>query len=304
MADEPALARLSAWPAPAGGTLELALAQDGAELVAEARGAALATGGRILLVRDVTERRRQQQELGAQALELERSNAELAQFAYVASHDLREPLRQVAGFAELLGRSYRGRLDATADEYIDLVLSGVTRMNSLIRDLLALSELRREAVRLEPCDLGAIVEAVVHDERRRLQEIGGTVQVDGELPVVAGDRTQLHQLVANLIGNAIKYRSTRPLFVRITAVVRDDRVFVHVADNGIGFEVAHASRIFGMFQRLHPRDVYEGTGIGLALCRRVVENHGGAIWADSAPSVGSTFTFTLRGRPVEARRVA
>lgn len=223
------------------------------------------------------------------------SNAELAQFAYIASHDLREPLRTVSSFLQLLARRYRGRLDAEADEYIAFAVNGAKRMSLLISDVLAFSQIGQVPAAMDRCDIENVLREVVEALKVSVEDAGGCIDIGSPLPSVQGVASQLHSLFQNLIGNAVKYRSPdRPLQVCVTAqALGEDWVHFTVADNGIGIESQYLDLIFRIFQRLHTQDRYEGTGIGLALCRKIVERHGGRIWADSTPDVGTAFHFTL-----------
>ena len=232
-----------------------------------------------------------------QAEELRRSNAELEQFAYIASHDLQEPLRKVASFCQMLGRRYSGQLDDRADQYIAFAVDGAKRMQSLINDLLAFSRVGRTTAGFRPVDLNACVAAAESDLETLLTETEADVEVR-ELPEVPGDVSLLRQLFLNLIGNAVKFRGSEPPRVRITAEREGDFWAITAADNGIGIDPRYAEKVFAIFTRLHPRDQYEGTGIGLALCRKIVEFHGGAIdvVTDPPPGVslgGATLRFTL-----------
>jgi signal transduction histidine kinase len=226
--------------------------------------------------------------------ELARSNADLERFAYVASHDLSEPLRKVSNFCQLLERQYGPQLDDRARQYIAYAVDGAKRMQALISDLLSLSRVGRATESFEPVDLEQVVEQVCVRLQARIREIGASVEHDN-LPTVPGDEALLGSLFENLIGNALKYRGDAPQHVRITA----ERDAAHrtwmiiVADNGIGIDPQYAERIFAIFQRLHLRDEFGGTGIGLALCRRIVEFHGGQIWLDTNVRTGATFRFTL-----------
>lgn len=234
---------------------------------------------------DITERRRS-------ADELRRSNAELEQFAYVASHDLQEPLRMVANYTELLAQRYAGQIDERADKYIRYASDGARRMQQLVADLLAYSRVGSQGKPLVPVEADQVLEAVTHSLQRLLRESGGTVEV-GPLPRVQADEGQLHQLLQNLISNAIKFRAEAPPRVRVSARPQGHRWLFQVSDNGIGIDMQYAQRVFQMFQRLHELGRYEGSGIGLAIAKRIVERHGGSIWIDSAPGQGSTVSFTL-----------
>ncbi|HEY2636176.1 MAG TPA: CHASE3 domain-containing protein [Solirubrobacteraceae bacterium] len=226
--------------------------------------------------------------------DLRRSNAELEQFAYVASHDLAEPLRVMAGYADLLSRKYSGELDERADRYILGITDGSERMRRLIDDLLAYSRAGRRELDMRRVDIGQLVDTVRGDLSVAINEAHAEIVHDG-LPTVTGDAAQLRIVLQNLIANAVKFRSPdrRP---RVEVVgARDERAWrLEVHDNGIGIEARHTDRIFRMFQRLHTREEYEGTGIGLALCQRVVERHGGRIWAGPGDDgVGTTISFTI-----------
>jgi PAS domain S-box-containing protein len=227
-----------------------------------------------------------------QAEELTRSNADLQQFAYVASHDLQEPLRMVASYLELLARRYRGQLDAKADKYIAYAMDGATRMQALIQDLLTLSRVGTHAKPTEPTDSGAVVDQVCADLREAIKAKGAAVTRE-PLPTVWVDRIQLGQVFQNLIGNALKFCDQEAPRVHVGAR-RDGADWVFsVRDNGIGIAAEDAGRIFLVFQRLHTRAQYPGTGIGLAICKKVVERHGGRIWVEPRPGQGSVFFFAL-----------
>jgi PAS domain S-box-containing protein len=244
------------------------------------------------VARDITERQRAQEALERQARELARSNAELEQFAYVASHDLQEPLRMMASFTQLLARRYRGQLDDDADEFMSYITDGATRMQRLINDLLTYSRVGRLGTEFAPTDCNAVFAATGAHLRAAMEESQATVTAD-PLPTVLADETQLIQLFQNLIGNAIKFRSERPVQVHVGALRQGRRWQFFVRDNGIGIEPQYAERIFLIFQRLHSRAEYPGTGIGLAICKKIVERHGGRLWVESEPGQGSTFYFTL-----------
>jgi light-regulated signal transduction histidine kinase (bacteriophytochrome) len=227
--------------------------------------------------------------------DLRRSNAELEQFAYVASHDLQEPLRKVASFCQLLQQRYEGQLDARADQYIGFAVDGARRMQDLINDLLAFSRVGRVERPHVDVDCGVLVERVRGDLSRVIEESGASIVVDGALPVVHGDPGLLRLVFQNLIANAIKFRAEAA--PRVVLDAERDGAFwrFRCADNGIGIGPEYAERIFVLFQRLHPRTQYEGTGIGLAMCRKIVEYHGGRMWLDpdQGEGAGSTFYFTL-----------
>ena len=250
----------------------------------------------IIQVVDLTERKRAEEQIRRYASELERSNRELQQFAYAASHDLQEPLRMVRGFLELLERRYGDQLDQTARQYIQFAVDGAARMQALIRGLLDYSRVQTHAQPLRPVSLEKVLAQALANLHASLVEAHGEV-IHEPLPTVKGDEHQLVQVFQNLIGNAIKFRSERTPRVIIRANDRGHEWEISVQDNGVGFDPAQAGRLFQMFQRLHPRSKYPGTGIGLALCHRIIERHGGRIWAESRPGQGATFYFTLPKEP-------
>ncbi len=231
--------------------------------------------------------------LEAQTLELNRSNAELEQFAYVASHDLQEPLRKVASFCQALERRYHGQLDERADQYIEFAVDGAKRMQVLINDLLAFSRVGRSGRELELVDLADAFAQAKSSLSRLIEESGASVTADAQLPVVRGERTLLVSLLQNLIANAIKFRGAQAPLVRVQAH-RDGSMWqLSCTDNGIGVEPQYSERIFVIFQRLHTKEAYPGTGIGLAMCRKIVEYHGGRMWLDADYGPGARFCFTL-----------
>jgi signal transduction histidine kinase len=229
--------------------------------------------------------------------DLARSNAELEQFAYVASHDLQEPLRKVASFCQMLQRRYEGQLDERADTYIEFAVDGAKRMQELISDLLAFSRVGRTTERFVPVDLGVALDMALRNLGGAVEESAAEV-VRGEMPVVMGDRSLLVALFQNLIGNAIKFRSDGHPVVSIEARQDGPEWEFTVADNGIGIPDEYRDRVFVIFQRLHGRDEYSGTGIGLALCRKIVEFHGGSIGVEDHDGPGTTIRFTLQQDPV------
>ncbi|MCA2214204.1 sensor histidine kinase [Jidongwangia harbinensis] len=236
------------------------------------------------------------EQLRQQAVELQRSNADLEQFAYVASHDLQEPLRKVASFCQMLERRYATELDDRGRQYLHFAVDGASRMQVLINDLLMFSRVGRVYDDVEDVDLHQVVEQAERDLSHRIEESGATVTYDG-LPVVPGDQTLLALLWQNLLGNAVKFAHPgRPPRVTVEVRADDDEWTFAVADNGIGIESTYADKIFVIFQRLHPRGSYPGTGIGLALCKRIVEFHGGRIWLDDGYSGGARICFTLPRR--------
>ena len=234
--------------------------------------------------------------LEARTEDLQRSNSELEQFAYVASHDLQEPLRKVASFCQLLQRRYAGRLDAKADEYIEHAVDGAKRMQALINDLLAFSRVGRSAQRREAVSCAVLVAQAWANLAPEVRRTHATIEV-GELPVVLGEASLLTAVFQNLINNALKFRADEP--PRVTVSVRRDGDFwlFSFSDNGIGIEPEYAERIFVIFQRLHDKAAYPGTGIGLAMVKKIIEYHGGRVWLDTTITAGARFWFTLPALP-------
>ena len=255
--------------------------------------------GASTIARDITARKDAEATLLLKVQELARSNEELGQFAYIASHDLQEPLRMVASYTELLARRYKGRLDSDADEFIAFAVDGANRMQRLIEDLLMFSRVGTRGTDLLGISSEEALQQALINLRGSIEESGAVVTHD-LLPEVLADETQLIQLFQNLVGNAVKYRSSAVPRVNISAAIDgQDRWSFAVADNGLGIEPQYFEKIFGMFQRLHKREEYAGTGIGLAVCKKIVERHGGGINVESQPGQGSTFTFTLARSGVE-----
>jgi len=238
------------------------------------------------------ERKRAEQELARRAEELARSNADLEVFAYVASHDLQEPLRMVASYTQLLARRYKGRLDSDADDFIGFAVDGATRMQTLIQDLLCYSRVTTKGQSLQLTQTKAACDTALQNLQTSIKECNAVVNV-GAMPSVLADEAQVAQLFQNLIGNALKYRNERKPEIQVTAKANGKEWVFSVQDNGIGIEPQYFDRIFQMFQRLHTRTQYTGTGIGLAICRKIAERHGGRIWVESQPGEGSTFLFTI-----------
>jgi hypothetical protein len=248
---------------------------------------------RLRIVRELDEVATARAELAETNLDLVRSNEELEQFAYVASHDLQEPLRKVTSFVQLLQQRYDGQLDERADQYIAFAVDGSKRMQDLINDLLTFSRVGRTTDAFAPVDTGAAARDAVAVLAEPVDAQGATVTI-GQLPTVAGDRVLLTSLFQNLIGNAIKFRGPEPPVVAVDAVPDTDGGWLFtVADNGIGIEPRFADRVFVIFQRLHARDAFEGTGIGLALCKKIVEYHGGTIRVDTEFTGGTRLCFSL-----------
>lgn len=252
----------------------------------------------LAVLTDITEQKAVEAELASRTIELQRSNAELEQFAYVASHDLREPLRMISGYVGLLQRRYADKLDSDALEFIRFAADGASRMDRLVLDLLEFSRVGRLEQAPEPVAIGDVVARVRGDLGLMLDETGGQVTVPDELPVIFGNRPQLTRVFQNLIGNALKYRSPdRPPQVELTVRRRDGDWLFRIADNGIGIAREDFERIFQLFQRLHARGEYDGTGLGLAIAKKIIERHGGRIWVESEPGKGSRFYFTLPASP-------
>ena len=257
-------------------------------------------------LRDISARKKAEEEQARHAAELERSNRDLEQFAYVASHDLQEPLRKIRAFGDRLELKCQDILDETAQECVSRMQNAAARMQELIEGLLLLSRVTTRAREFVQVDLGEIVEQVVSDLESQIERVRGHVEV-GKLPTIQAEPLQIRQLLQNLIANALKFhRPDEPPVVKVEAryllpreqrqsqkSLAEEKCRITIEDNGIGFDQQYAERIFGIFQRLHPRDVYEGTGIGLAICRRIAEYHGGQISARSEPGRGSTFEVVL-----------
>jgi len=248
-------------------------------------------------------RRKVQEDLARKADELARSNADLEQFAYVASHDLQEPLRMVTAYTQLLAERYRGKLDENADKFIGYASEGALRMQVLIQDLLAFSRVGRNGSTSNSVDCNAVMAEVLQTLSPAIRESGAVVTC-GTLPTVWADRTQVAQVFQNLIGNAIKFRGKEPPAVSVQAEKSGEQWQCSVSDNGIGIDSEYVEKIFVVFQRLHARDEYPGNGIGLAICKKIVERNGGKIWVESQPGCGSTFKFTLPSHDPEGEEVA
>jgi signal transduction histidine kinase len=238
-----------------------------------------------------TELERTKEDLELKSQELARSNDDLKEFAYAASHDLQEPLRIIRGYVQLLAKRYKGRLDADADDFIKYAVEGVERMQRLIKDLLEYSRLG-VSENLKPSECTELVERAIANLQFAIEESGAEVTY-GPLPAIAVDPTQLSRVFQNLIGNAIKFHGEAAPRIHISAERRGKEWVFSVRDNGIGMDPDQSERIFMIFQRLHTREEYEGTGIGLAICKKIVERHGGKIWVESEEGKGSTFYFTI-----------
>ena len=246
----------------------------------------------LLLQQEISNRQRAEAALLKSNQELARSNAELEQFAYVASHDLQAPLATIASYAQLLEKRYKDQLDSQASKFIGNIVQGCTRMQTLIDDLLEYSRVGRSQKPFQLTDCNHAVQQVIANLQGAIHNAQAVITYS-ELPAVMGDFSQLVQLFQNLLGNAIKYRHDAPPQVHITACKQEENWLFSVSDNGIGIAPQHQERIFQIFQRLHTQREYSGTGIGLAICQKIVERHGGCIWVESEPGQGSTFHFTL-----------
>jgi len=248
--------------------------------------------GAIESIRDITTQKKLERDLNTALERTEQSNADLEQFAYVASHDLQEPLRMVSSYVQLLARKYEGKLDSDADDYISFAVDGARRMQVLINDLLEYSRVttRGESFKSVNCEM--IIERVLHNLKMAIEENDAVITHD-PLPTVIVDGSQIGQVFQNLIGNAIKYRSKEPPLIHISARKDGNKWLFSVRDNGIGIDSKYKERIFIIFQRLHGRNEYPGTGLGLAISRRIIERHKGRIWMESEVGKGTTFYFTL-----------
>lgn len=251
----------------------------------------------VAFSRDVTERKKAEETLKSYMLNLQRSNRELEDFAYIASHDLREPLRMVTMFSELLRERYRGKLDKDADEFIDYIVQGGMKMDALISDLLDYSRVTTRAKPFGPVRMGEVLSEVERTLSPAIRENAAVVR-SGNLPEVVADRSQMVQVFQNLIGNAIKFRTKEPPEIEISAEQQEDETVFAVKDNGIGIDPEFHKKIFEIFERLHSGTEFPGTGIGLAISKRIVERHGGRIWVESAEGKGSTFFFSIPERKV------
>jgi light-regulated signal transduction histidine kinase (bacteriophytochrome) len=244
------------------------------------------------LAQRALELERANEELADAKVQLERSNEELQRFATVASHDLREPLRVVSGFADMLARRYGGKLEGDANRFVEAISSGVARMDEMISDLLAYARAGSPDQPFEPVDCNDVVADALASLQRAVDDAGAQIDVE-PLPTVTGNPATLRQLFQNLIANAIKFVDEPPARVRIWAAEIPEGWRFSIRDNGIGIAPEEVERIFGMFTRLHGSDRYPGTGVGLAVCQRIVDVHGGRIWVESAPGGGSQFMFTI-----------
>lgn len=248
--------------------------------------------GSLSMLTDITNRKMMEDELKNTMKKLQKSNLELEQFAYVASHDLQEPLRMITSFLQLLQRRYEGQLDSNADEFIEFAVDGATRMQNLIQDLLAYSRVTTKGKEFKNLKMEEPLEKALMNLKISIEENKAQITND-PLPIITADYYQMIQLLQNLIGNAIKYRSEKTPQIHISAQKEDNHWLFNIKDNGIGIDLQYADRIFMIFKRLHTIEEYQGTGIGLAITKKIVERHGGKIWVESEPEKGSTFYFTL-----------
>jgi len=247
----------------------------------------------ILVDRQTVELRRLNEQATEANKQLEHKNKELEQFAYVASHDLQEPLRTISSFVSLLQQQYKGRFDERADKYMNFITGATDRMKTLINDLLEYSRIGRQK-EFTQIDCNELVREVVSDLQLAIKEAGAEVSWE-QLPVITAYRTEMKQIIQNLITNAIKFRKKdTPPQIMIYAIRKEEHWQFSVKDNGIGIDPKHSERIFVIFQRLHTRSEYEGSGIGLSNCRKIAELHGGKIWVESKPGEGSNFSFTIK----------
>jgi light-regulated signal transduction histidine kinase (bacteriophytochrome) len=240
----------------------------------------------------IAERKQGDQRLQKTLEDLQRSNEELEQFAYVASHDLQEPLRMVSSYTQLLERRYKDKLDKDAQDFINFAVAGANRMQQLIIDLLDYSRVTRKGKKFERVDMQSVVGQVFANLQQRIEESHAIITQD-DLPVIEADESQIMRLFQNLIENALKFRSDTPPHVHISIHKEGDFYIFEVSDNGIGIDLQYAEKIFQIFQRFNTSHKYSGTGVGLAICKRIVERHGGKIWLESEVGNGSKFIFTI-----------
>lgn len=252
------------------------------------------------LERETARALRNEQLVADRTLELKRCNSEFEQFAYIASHDLQEPLRMVASYTDLLAQRYKGQFDERAEKYVAYASDGAKRMQRLVEALLAFSRVGTRGRLPEPTDLAAIARGAVKNLGPAMARSGAHVEI-GALPLVVVDGTQIGQVFENLIDNAIKFRGNLAPHIYIKAEADGDHWVIRVSDNGIGIDTKFSDRVFLLFQRLHNRETYDGSGMGLTISRKIVERHGGRIWYESEPGKGTTFFFTL---PAAQRKAA
>ncbi|MEW6586497.1 MAG: ATP-binding protein, partial [Nitrospirota bacterium] len=249
----------------------------------------------IGMVHDITERRKMEEERNKLMDNLKRSNEELEQFAYIASHDLQEPLRMISSFVELIAHRYQGKLDSDADEFIGYIISGTSHMKTLLNDLLSYSRVGRRTDPFSPIDLNTALDGALMNLKTVIDENNAVITREG-LPIVSADKVQMVQIFQNLIANAVKFRGSGPPLIHISANQDNREYTIRVRDNGIGIDPKYFDKLFIIFKRLHDRGEYPGTGIGLAICKKIAERHGGRIWVESEAGKGSTFCFTINNR--------
>ena len=242
---------------------------------------------------ETTEHKRTEEELMNAMEKIQKSNHDLEQFAYVASHDLQEPLRMISSFLQLLQRRYEGQLDSNADEFIGYAVDGAQRMQNLINDLLEFSRVTTKGKKFEIVNMEEPLENALTNLKIAIEENNAVIIPNNSLPAISGDYSQMTQLFQNLIGNAIKYRSSETPQIHISATKEVDNWLFSIKDNGLGIDPKYADNVFKIFRRLHSNSEYEGTGVGLAITKRIIERHNGQIWVESEPGNGSTFYFTL-----------
>ena len=248
------------------------------------------------IIRDITGRKQAEERLKQTLMELERSNKDLEQFAYAAYHDLQEPLRTVSNFSQLLEKHYKSKLDAKADKFIGFIVDGTARMQQMIDDLLTYSRVSTRAKPFQPTDCETVFDQALNNVKMAIEESGAVV-IHDPLPTIMADASQIIQLFQNLLSNAIKFRKEKPHII-VSAVQRENEWFFSMQDNGIGMAPEFMEYIFKMFQREHASAEYPGTGVGLAICKKIIERHGGRIWVESEQGKGSTFYFTIPKRKV------
>ena len=295
--EEQPFVRVAASGDPLYGVEQAWFRPDGTRVILSINSAPLRDGageiiGTVRSISDITDRKRAEEALAQQAKDLSDYAAELERFAYVASHDLQEPLRTVASFTQLLAQRYKGKLDPTADKFVEHAVGGCIRMRRLIEDLLEYSRVACRGVVLEPTDSESAFQKALVTLRGAVEETAALVTHD-PLPTVMADGTRLSQVLEHLVGNAIKFHSLEPPRVHVSAELAGKEWVFSVQDNGMGIDPQHSGRIFTVFERLHARDKYSGTGVGLAICKRIVERHQGRIWVESEPQKGSKFCFTI-----------
>ena len=257
--------------------------------------------GILMFAEDISARKQAEEELRRSHDEVKRSNAELQQFAYVASHDLQEPLRMMSSYMGLIERRYKGRLDADADDFIMYAIDGARRMKMLINDLLEYSRVGTHGKTFGPVDCETLLSRVLDHLQLSIEESSATVTHD-HLPTVIGDGAQLMRLFQNLVHNSLKFKKDSPTLIHVSAELYDGNWLFSFHDNGIGIDPQYTDRIFVIFQRLHNREEYPGTGIGLAICKKIVERHGGRIWVQSEQGKGATFFFTIPTQDSEPQK--